>query len=71
MDNVNEVVTVAEVCPDEIIVLVFLSFQRLSITVKTDGALSLEENMRQNLLACYSEFADILKQMAVTHVSIT
>lgn len=25
--------------------------------------------MRQNLLACYTEFADILKQMSVTHVS--
>ena len=25
--------------------------------------------MRQNLLACYVELADILKQMAVTHVS--
>ena len=37
--------------------------------MRTDGTLSLEENLRQNLLACYTEFADILKQMAVTHVS--
>lgn len=25
--------------------------------------------MRQNLLACYTELIDILKQMAITHVS--
>ena len=43
--------------------------QKLSLSVKTDGSLSLEENMRQNLLACYTELVDILKQMAVTHVS--
>ena len=36
--------------------------------VKTDGSHSLEENMRQTLLACYTEFADILKQLAITHV---
>ncbi len=41
------------------------------MVVKTDGSLSLEENLRQNLLACFTEFADILKQMGVTHVSIT
>ena len=39
------------------------------MTIKTDGSHSLEENMRQTLLACYTEFADILKQMGVTHVS--
>ena len=43
--------------------------QDVSLAVKTDGSLSLEENMRQNLLACYTELVDILKQMAVTHVS--
>ena len=43
--------------------------QKFSLTVKTDGSHSLEENMRQTLLACYSEFSDILKQMAITHVS--
>lgn len=43
--------------------------QEVSLLVKTDGSLSLEENMRQNLLACYTELVDILKQMAVTHVS--
>ena len=37
--------------------------------VKTDGSHSLEENMRQTLLACYTEFADILKQLAITYVS--
>ena len=42
--------------------------QEVSLTVKTDGSLSLEETMRQNLLACYTELVDILKQMAVTHV---
>ena len=39
------------------------------MTIKTDGSHSLEENMRQTLLACYTEFADILKQMGITHVS--
>jgi len=43
--------------------------QRLSMVVQTDGSLSLEENLRNSLLACFSEFAEILKQMAVTHVS--
>ncbi len=27
--------------------------------------------MRQTLLACYAEFSEILKQMAITHVSST
>ena len=45
--------------------------QRLSLVVKTDGSHSLEENMRQTLLACYMEFSDILQQMAITHVSIS
>ena len=38
--------------------------------MKTDGSHSLEENMRQTLLACYQGFADFLKQMAITHVCI-
>ena len=42
--------------------------QRLCLVVKTDGSHSLEENMRQTLLACYREFGDILQQMAITHV---
>ena len=44
--------------------------QKLSLDVATDGSHSLEENMRQTLLACYREFADILKQMAITHVNV-
>ena len=43
--------------------------QKLSLVVETDGSHSLEENMRQTLLACYTEFTDILRQMAVTHVN--
>ena len=42
----------------------------MSLSVQTDGSYSLEENMRQTLLACYTEFADILKQMAITHVRL-
>ena len=49
-------------------VFVFVHVQKLSLVVKTDGSHSLEENMRQTLLACYREFAEILKQMAITHV---
>ena len=48
----------------------YLVFQDISMVVKTDGSHSLEENMRQTLLACYAEFADILKQLAITHVSM-
>ena len=40
------------------------------MVVETDGSTSLDENMRQTLLACYREFSDILKQMAITHVCI-
>lgn len=43
--------------------------QGVSLSVRTDGSRSLEENMRQTLLACYTEFSEILKQMAITHVS--
>lgn len=49
-------------------VFAFVHVQKLSMMVKTDGSHSLEENMRQTLLACYREFAEILKQMAITHV---
>lgn len=45
--------------------------QKLSLDVVTDGSHSLEENMRQTLLACYREFADILQQMAITHVKFS
>lgn len=48
-----------------------LQMQQVSMSVKTDGSLSLEENLRQNLLACFEEFSNILHQMAVTHVSTT
>jgi hypothetical protein len=44
--------------------------QRLSLVVETDGSHSLDENMRQTLLACYREFTDILQKMAITHVSV-
>ena len=48
----------------------YLVFQEISLVVKTDGSHSLEENMRQTLLACYAEFGDILKQLAITHVGV-
>lgn len=48
--------------------IVSLTTQEFSITVETDGSHSLEENMRQTLLTCYSEFLDILKQLGITHV---
>ena len=49
-------------------VLVFPFAQGITLTVKTDGSHSLEENMRQTLLACYREFSDILKQLNIIHV---
>ncbi|XP_064383534.1 uncharacterized protein LOC135332129 isoform X2 [Halichondria panicea] len=42
----------------------------ISLSVRTDGSRSLEENMRQTLLACYTEFSQILLQMGITHVSV-
>ncbi|XP_065897600.1 uncharacterized protein [Dysidea avara] len=44
--------------------------KKLSISVQTDGRCSLEENMRQTLLACFREYVNILTQMAFTHVSV-
>ena len=43
-------------------------YQKLIISVDTDGRCSLEENMRQTLLACFREYVNILTQMAFTHV---
>jgi hypothetical protein len=45
--------------------------ERFTITVTTDGSHSLEENMRQALLACYGEYTNLLMQMGITHVRIT
>lgn len=44
--------------------------QGVSVAVKTDGARSLEENMRQALLACYQEYVELLNQLKITHVSV-
>ena len=46
-----------------------LSLQHHSVSVRTDGTRSLEENMRQTVLACYRELSEILNQLAITHVS--
>lgn len=43
--------------------------QPCKITVTTDGRRSLEENMRQALLACYREYSELLKGLGIAQVA--
>ncbi|XP_062513876.1 uncharacterized protein LOC134189578 isoform X2 [Corticium candelabrum] len=44
--------------------------QPCRITVTTDGCRSLEENMRQALLAYYTEYIELLKSLGVAQISV-
>jgi hypothetical protein len=44
--------------------------QPCRITVKTDGRRSLEENMKQALLACYREYSELLKGLGVAQILV-
>ena len=44
--------------------------KEIEITVTTDGSLNTEENLRQTLLASFTEYTELLKQLGVPMVKI-
>jgi hypothetical protein len=44
--------------------------EHIEDTVRTDGAFSLEENLRQSLLANFSQYSQLLLQMKIRHVDV-
>ena len=42
----------------------------VKVTVTTDGSLNTEENLRQTLLASFTEYVQLLKQLGIPMVKI-
>ena len=40
------------------------------VTIKTDGTMNVEENLRQTLLASFREYAELLKQLGIPSITV-
>lgn len=44
--------------------------EKISIKVETNGQLNLEENLRQTLLSCFTEYCELLRQLGIPSVLV-